>query len=310
MACACTDRGRLRAAPKRPCPGSRPSASPSTPARVEAGGPIDCCPTRFTVAATRRALRRRLRGCSSTRSMTSNELLWTDDHAPPTPTQNWKPGETVDYTRTMFVPRSSAHGRRSAFEVGLFSRASGERLPLAGADRGHAVVRGRHACRGRAEPTRVVVQGRLARRRNGRRPGHGVAVVAPEGRLSFRNPKRASTLYPAARTNQSRPFRASQAVEVAVRAESSTPSSWRRVRPSWPHPALGRPAGCGRHGRSDDRGGPDVRAGGTAQLKSTDTRELGIRLLNAFVGPSETAASLGGAVLLARPFGRVVRRTP
>ena len=33
-----------------------------------------------------------------------DELMWTDDHDPPTPTADWKPGQTVEYSRTMFVP--------------------------------------------------------------------------------------------------------------------------------------------------------------------------------------------------------------
>ena len=35
---------------------------------------------------------------------TDEELMWTDDHNPPVPTTQWKPGQTVEYTRTMFVP--------------------------------------------------------------------------------------------------------------------------------------------------------------------------------------------------------------
>src|SRR5262245_60897979 len=33
------------------------------------------------------------------------ERLWGDDHQPPTPTREWKPGSTIEYTRTMFVPK-------------------------------------------------------------------------------------------------------------------------------------------------------------------------------------------------------------
>src|SRR5262245_31571966 len=33
------------------------------------------------------------------------ELMWTDDHRPPTPTRQWKPGMTIDYPRTMFIPK-------------------------------------------------------------------------------------------------------------------------------------------------------------------------------------------------------------
>src|SRR5262245_7011729 len=32
------------------------------------------------------------------------ELIWTDDHKPSKPTSQWKPGETIEYTRTIFVP--------------------------------------------------------------------------------------------------------------------------------------------------------------------------------------------------------------
>ena len=32
------------------------------------------------------------------------ERLWGDDHSPTTPTSQWKPGQTVEYTRTVFVP--------------------------------------------------------------------------------------------------------------------------------------------------------------------------------------------------------------
>src|SRR6476646_577579 len=34
----------------------------------------------------------------------NEELMWTDDHDPPVPTSGWKPGQTVEYTRTVFVP--------------------------------------------------------------------------------------------------------------------------------------------------------------------------------------------------------------
>ncbi len=33
-----------------------------------------------------------------------NERLWTDDHDLPVPTTQWKPGQTIEYTKTMFVP--------------------------------------------------------------------------------------------------------------------------------------------------------------------------------------------------------------
>ena len=57
------------------------------------------------------------------------ELMWTDDHQPATPTRAWKPGATVEYTRTMFVPKVPYTGT-TIVELGLFSPESGARLPL------------------------------------------------------------------------------------------------------------------------------------------------------------------------------------
>jgi hypothetical protein len=68
------------------------------------------------------------------------EQMWADDHVPPTPTRQWKPGSTIEYTRTMFVPKFPYVGTTNV-EVGLYSRKSGERLPLAGEDTGMRAYR-------------------------------------------------------------------------------------------------------------------------------------------------------------------------
>jgi hypothetical protein len=63
------------------------------------------------------------------------ELMWTDDHRPPTPTARWKAGDTIEYARTMFVPKFPYTGPTTV-EVGLFSPKTGQRLPMAGRTRG------------------------------------------------------------------------------------------------------------------------------------------------------------------------------
>jgi hypothetical protein len=63
------------------------------------------------------------------------ELMWTDDHRPPVPTAEWTPGQTLEYSRTMFVPKFQYTGTTTV-EVGLFSPKSGQRLPLTGETRG------------------------------------------------------------------------------------------------------------------------------------------------------------------------------
>jgi hypothetical protein len=61
----------------------------------------------------------------------SGELLWTDDHQPPIPLQQWRPGMPVEYDRTMFVPRVSVAGPVQ-MQVGLYAPSNGARLPLIG----------------------------------------------------------------------------------------------------------------------------------------------------------------------------------
>ncbi len=57
--------------------------------------------------------------------------LWGDDHSPPVPTSSWKAGQTVEYTRTRFVP-SVAHLGEAIIEIGLYKGA--DRLALETAD--------------------------------------------------------------------------------------------------------------------------------------------------------------------------------
>ncbi len=66
---------------------------------------------------------------------TDEEQMWTDDHNPPTPTSQWKPGQTVEYTRTIFVPVFPYVGDAS-LQIGLHSTKDQKRLPLAGQDVG------------------------------------------------------------------------------------------------------------------------------------------------------------------------------
>ena len=60
-----------------------------------------------------------------------DELMWTDDHQPPVPTSTWKPGQTIEYKRTMFAPIYRYVGQASV-HIGLYSPKTSKRLPLAG----------------------------------------------------------------------------------------------------------------------------------------------------------------------------------
>jgi hypothetical protein len=59
----------------------------------------------------------------------SGEQLWTDDHLPIASTSAWKPGQTIEYTRTVFVPSYPYIGEATV-RIGLYSPTTGKRLTL------------------------------------------------------------------------------------------------------------------------------------------------------------------------------------
>jgi hypothetical protein len=63
------------------------------------------------------------------------QLMWTDDHLPPIPTREWKPGQTITYMRTVFIPVYPYIGE-AAIHMGLYSPNTQKRLPLNGPDAG------------------------------------------------------------------------------------------------------------------------------------------------------------------------------
>jgi len=65
-----------------------------------------------------------------------DQLMYTDDHDPPTPTSAWKPGQTIEYTRTFFTPVYPYVGP-AAIEIGMYAPGEKLRVPMAGTDTGH-----------------------------------------------------------------------------------------------------------------------------------------------------------------------------
>ena len=66
-------------------------------------------------------------------------LMYTDDHDPPTPTGSWKPGQTIEYTRTFFTPVYPYVGQ-ATIEIGMYAPNEKLRVPMGGAgvtDTGH-----------------------------------------------------------------------------------------------------------------------------------------------------------------------------
>jgi hypothetical protein len=100
--------------------------------RVALGSPVEMT-YRFTLAADAPALGRRTVFVHFLDA--NDEMMWTDDHEPPTPTDGWKPGQTVEYTRTMFVGRYPYVGAAKVV-AGLYSSETGDRVKLSNEDRG------------------------------------------------------------------------------------------------------------------------------------------------------------------------------
>jgi hypothetical protein len=212
----------------------------------------------------------------------ANELLWTDDHAPAVPSQDWRSGAPVSDERTMFVPRGTTPGH-VRLEAGLFSRSSGTRLPLSGQDRG---MRSYEVGSMTVTPTSNPVSADgWYDPETGESPGREWRWSRRESRLSFANPKAPITLYLEIDQPVSA-LPASQTVEVRGQSGALATFSVPAGAPQVAKVAL-MPDQLGASDRTDitlkvDR---TFVPAATPPLKSTDTRELGIRLLNAFVVP-------------------------
>ena len=118
-----------------------PVATPSFTAnltRVPQGSPIEVT-YRFAVAPDAPPFAKDYRVMVHVLD-SDEELMWTDDHDPPTPTRQWKPGQAIEYTRTIFIPVYPYLGT-AIVEMGLYATDSEERLPLGGQDMGQRAYR-------------------------------------------------------------------------------------------------------------------------------------------------------------------------
>lgn len=215
------------------------------------------------------------------------ELMWTDDHLPPVPTPSWKPGETVRYSRTLFLPIFPYVGEATV-EVGLYDTGSGVRRRLEGTDNGQ---RGYQLAKLEILPQTENI---FLIYKEGWQP----AEVAPdnatltwqwtrkEAGITFRNPKRDVWLYlhvdgqpPLLTEPQTATVRVGDQVvdtfPVAGKGEII-----RRIR-----------IGAGQMGVADT---VDLKLGvdrsfvpaQVAPDKSKDARELGLRVYHAFIEPA------------------------
>lgn len=217
---------------------------------------------------------------------TDGELMWTDDHQPPTPTRQWKPGSTIEYTRTMFVPKFPYVGD-TRIEVGLYSQTSGDRLPLAAETDGQRSYRvATFTMRLQSDNIFVVFRDGWHETEMGEE-GSGIEWQwsKKDATLSFRNPKRDVLFYLEADQPVSA-FPDPQRVDIRVGPEvvdtftlAAGQRELRRVEISAAQ--LG-PAETAEVTVSVDR---TFVPAAVPALRSTDPRELGVRVFRAFVQP-------------------------
>lgn len=215
------------------------------------------------------------------------EQLWGDDHLPPTPTRDWKPGSTIEYTRTMFVPKFPYVGEAQV-EIGLYSPKTGERVALAGETTGDRAVRvASFAIRLASDANFVVFKSGWYDAEATEGTGNGWQWSKKLGTVSFRNPKR-DTLLMVQLDQPVMAFPEPQQVEIRT---------GQAVVDSFPlpagHPELRRisltPQQLGDGETVELSIGVDKTfvPASVPQLKSLDSRELGIRVFHVFVEPKQ-----------------------
>jgi hypothetical protein len=210
----------------------------------------------------------------------SGALLWTDDHEPPS---SWATAP-LTYRRTMFVPRLPYTGRVRV-EAGLFSRADGTRVPLAGVERrGHSYEVASFEVR---PPSNAVFvsfgNGWHGAERDAGEAAHEWRWSSGDARLSFRNPRRDVLL--SIELDQPVALVGPQTVELRAGSEllttiSVTPATRRIERVPVPAGRLGSAAMV----EIDLYVQPTFVPATTAGTASQDTRQLGVRVFNVHVG--------------------------
>ncbi len=250
--------------------------------RVALGSPVDIT-YKFTVAGDAASLGSRKVFVHFMDA--DGEQMWTDDHDPPTPTTAWKPGQTIEYTRTVFAPVYPYVGQ-ARIVAGLYDPASGNRVKMTGKDAGGRAYEaaqfellpqteniflifkdGWHAVEAPADKTRVEWQ-----------------WTKKEATLAFRNPRRDAVLYFQA-DNPAKAATAATAVELRLGDQvlATVPLGADGPVLKIPLPAAAMGSGDMVELRLvvDQTFVPALEAG----AQSNDPRELGARVFHAFVQP-------------------------
>jgi len=214
------------------------------------------------------------------------ELMWTDDHEPPVPTTEWTPGRTIEYPRTMFVPKFPYAGETTV-ELGVYSPKSGVRVPLSGETRGqHAYQVAKFNLHPQTDNLYVVFKdGWHETEAAEEQTGVEWQWSKKAATLAFRNPMRDVVLF----LQCDQPVQevgAPQRVELRIGSmvidSFALPPGPRELRKVELTPAQ---LGTGETVEVTVAVDKSFVPATITQLKSSDTRELGIRVFRAYVQP-------------------------
>lgn len=214
-----------------------------------------------------------------------DELMWTDDHEPPTPTTEWKPGQTVEYSRTMFIPSYPYVGAAKVV-AGIYTPGSNERVKLTNEDRGdrsYKVVD--FELLPQTENIFVIFK-------DGWHPAEVVSEGAgrtewqwtkKEATLSFRNPKRDVVLFLQVDNPATGPIAAQQlTINIGDQVLTTVPLSATEA-PVRKYTITAAQLGQGDMVEMKFIADKTFVPALEASMKSGDPRELGVRVFHAFV---------------------------
>ena len=262
-------------------PVATPSWSVNHP-RAALGSPVDVT-YRFQVASNAPAFNEDYRVMVHVLDG-DDELMWTDDHQPSIPTRQWKPGQTVEYTRTVFVPIYPYIGQATV-QMGLYSPKDGKRLPLNGEDSGQRAYKvGSLQLLPQTENIFLIFK-------DGWHPAERAADnvewqwTKKVATIAFRNPKKDVTFYLHG-DNPGTAFGETQTVEVAVNGQPADRVAFAPKQEVIHRTAL-TAAQLGTEQMVEVRLAIDKTyvPALIPAANSRDPRELGVRVFHAFVEP-------------------------
>jgi hypothetical protein len=278
----------ITACSRAPADTARPVASASvsvTPAVVAPGMPVEL-DVRFAVAPDAPPFKEDYAVFIHVVD-DDGQMIGSTDHAPPTPTREWKPGSTIEYKHPDYAPISDYVGE-ATFVVGLYSKSSGERVPLSGeALEPRAVRAGSFEMRERSEPYAVVFREGWHPPEAPRGSGLELRWSMKSGRLTFANPKRDVELT-LELDQPANVFSVAQHIEIRVGEAIVDEFDLEPGPPLVRRIALS-PSQLG-DGNTVDLAVVSDKTfvpAKFASLQSSDTRQLGVRVFRAFVQPKQ-----------------------